>query len=127
MRVISYNRNKAINYARRWALDRNPNFYDFRDIGGDCTNFVSQCVYAGAGIMNYTPLMGWYYRSSYDRTGSWTGVEYLYNFLVANHSVGPFGHEVLLEEVEPGDIVQFGTQAGWFYHTDRPYHFSSGA
>ena len=36
--------------------------------------------------MNFTPVMGWYYRSSYDRTPSWTGVEYLYHFLVAAHT-----------------------------------------
>ena len=50
---INYNRQKAVAYARRWALGRNPEFYDYNEIGGDCTNFVSQCVYAGIGIMNY--------------------------------------------------------------------------
>lgn len=117
MQVIPYNRNAVIVYARRWALDRNPNFYDFGSVGGDCTNFVSQCVFAGSGIMNFTSIMGWYYRSSYDRTASWTGVEHLYNFLVSNLSVGPFGHTVSQWEVEPGDIVQLGMRDGHFYHT----------
>ena len=44
--------------------------------------------------MNYTPIFGWYYRSSSDRTASWTGVEYLYNFLIGNRSVGPYAVEV---------------------------------
>lgn len=117
MREIPYDRNATVAYARRWALDRNPMFYDFTEIGGDCTNFVSQCVYAGSGTMNFTPVMGWYYRSSYDRTASWTGVEYLHNFLVNNLSIGPFARVVSEEEVLPGDIVQFGTMAGSFYHT----------
>lgn len=117
MRKIPYDRNAAVAYARRWALDRNPSFYDFGNVGGDCTNFVSQCVYAGSGIMNFTPVMGWFYRSSYDRTASWTGVEHLYNFLVNNQSIGPFGHTVSQWEVEPGDIVQLGTRTGHFYHT----------
>lgn len=117
MREIPYDRDAAVTYARRWALDRNPNFYDFGPVGGDCTNFVSQCVYAGADIMNFTPIMGWYYRSSYDRTASWTGVMHLYDFLVKNRSVGPFGHPVSQWEVEPGDIVQLGTQDGHFYHS----------
>ena len=28
---------------------RNPAYLDFHGLGGDCTNFVSQCLYAGAG------------------------------------------------------------------------------
>lgn len=117
MREIPYNRNAAVAYARNWALSRNPAFYDFEEIGGDCTNFASQSIYAGARTMNFTPVMGWYYRSSYDRTPSWSGVEYLYNFLVNNRSVGPYAHVVSQSEVEPGDIVQLGTSNGHFYHS----------
>lgn len=117
MREISYDRNAAVAYARRWALDRNPAYYDFEELGGDCTNFTSQSIYAGAKVMNFTPVMGWYYRSSYDRTPSWTGVEYLFNFLVNNQSVGPYAHVVSQNEVMPGDIVQLGTASGDFYHS----------
>lgn len=117
MREKPYNRDAAIAYAYRWALDRNPAYYDFENIGGDCTNFASQCIYAGAQEMNFTPVMGWYYRSSSNRTASWTGVEYLYRFLVNNRSVGPYARSVSHSEVQPGDIVQFGTQSGGFYHS----------
>ena len=89
MKEIPYNRNAAVDYARIWALGRNPSYYNFDDVGGDCTNFVSQCIYAGAQAMNYTSVLGWYYRSSYDRTASWSGVEYLYKFLVNNMGLGP--------------------------------------
>ena len=116
MKILPYNRTKAVAYARRWALDRNPDFYDFGNVGGDCTNFASQCVYAGAGVMNFTPETGWYYRSSFNRTASWTGVEFFYKFLVNNSSVGPFGHVISQWEAEPGDVVQLGTQTGHFYH-----------
>ena len=117
MREITYDREAAVSYARRWALSRNPAYYDFEKIGGDCTNFASQCIYAGTRTMNYTPVMGWYYRSSYDRSASWSGVEYLYNFLVNNHSVGPYAHIVPQDEIQPGDIVQLGTEDGDFYHS----------
>lgn len=117
MREIAYNRDAAVAYARRWAMGRNPAYYDFQDIGGDCTNFASQCIYAGAGVMNFTPVMGWYYRSASERTASWTGVEYLYDFLVNNHSVGPYGHEVSRQEAKAGDIVQLGNARGGFYHS----------
>lgn len=117
MQIIPYNRTAAVDYARKWALKRNPAYYNFDSVGGDCTNFASQCVFAGAGIMNFTPLMGWYYRSSSDRTPSWSGVEYLFNFLTNNKSVGPFAHIVSEKEVLPGDIVQLGTGSGSFYHS----------
>ena len=117
MRDIPYNRETAVAYARKWALGRNPAFYDFQNIGGDCTNFASQCIYAGAQVMNYTPVMGWYYRSASDRSASWSGVEYLYNFLVNNRSVGPYARVVSRWEAKPGDIVQLGTEQGDFYHS----------
>ena len=116
MKEILYNRAAAAAYARRWALDRNPRYYDFEKLGGDCTNFASQCIFAGAGVMNFTAVTGWFYRSSSDRTASWTGVDYLYKFLVNNRSVGPFGHTVLERDAEIGDIVQLGNANG-FYHS----------
>ena len=117
MREIPYNRDAAVAYAREWALTRNPEYYNFENIGGDCTNFASQCIFAGAQKMNFTPVVGWYYRSSYDRTASWTGVEYLYRFLVNNQGIGPYARIVPQEEAKPGDIVQLGTERGLFYHS----------
>lgn len=117
MRTIVYDRTAAKDYARRWALGRNPRYYDFTNIGGDCTNFVSQCIYAGAGVMNYTPDVGWYFRSLYDRAAAWTGVEYLYNFLTTNQSVGPFATEVTESEIQPGDVIQLGDRYGDYYHS----------
>ena len=116
MKEQQYNRSAAVAYARRWALSRNPAYYDFEKIGGDCTNFASQCLFAGAGIMNYTPVMGWYYRSLSDRAPAFTGVEYLYRFLINNKSVGPHAKEVAKAEVLPGDLVQFGSVGLGFYH-----------
>ena len=117
MRERGYDRAAAVRYARRWALSRNPAFYNFEYIGGDCTNFISQCLYAGAGVMNYTPVFGWYYKSLSERTASWSGVEYLYNFLVTNNSVGPYASVVNENDVVAGDVIQLGRADGDFYHT----------
>ncbi len=117
MRTLSYDRTAAVAYARRWALGRNPAYYDFQGIGGDCTNFASQCIFAGAGVMNFTPVIGWYYRSVSDRTASWTGVEYLYDFLMNNRSLGPYGHLVPQWEARPGDIIQLSRADGDVYHS----------
>ncbi len=112
-----YDRDRAYQYARRWAFDRNPLFADFAGIGGDCTNFISQAVYAGSCQMNYTPLFGWYYVSSTDRTPSWTGVEFFYNFITTNQGVGPYATEVGPNGLEVGDVIQLGRRNGDFYHT----------
>ena len=47
MKIIDYNRRAAVAYARRWAFARNPKYYNFDKLGGDCTNFASQCIYGG--------------------------------------------------------------------------------
>lgn len=117
MRIVPYNGNDAAVYAKRWALSRNPKYYNFDGIGGDCTNFVSQCLYAGAKVMNETPIYGWYYHSPSERTASWTGVEYLFDFLSNNRTIGPFGHLAKEAELIPGDVIQLGQSNGRFYHS----------
>ena len=103
-------------YAEKWAFSVNPDFYDFSELGGDCTNFVSQCLYAGGAVMNYTPDLGWYYISLSDRAAAWTGVEFFARFMFTNKSAGPFGEQVALREVQIGDVIQLGTDSG-FYHS----------
>ena len=49
-----YDRAAALRYAEQWALRRNPDFFDFEELGGDCTNFASQCLYAGSRVMNFS-------------------------------------------------------------------------
>ena len=117
MREYIYNRKGVLEYAKVWALKRNPKYFNFDNYGGDCTNFASQCIYAGCNTMNYTPTFGWYYNNSSDRTASWTGVEYLYNFLINNKGIGPFAKEVSKNEIEIGDIIQLGDSNYHFYHS----------
>jgi len=117
LKLIEYDRNKAVQYATEWALSRNPEYYSFEGLGGDCTNFASQCVYAGCGVMNYTPTFGWYYISPDNRSPSWTGVEYFYNFMVNNKSTGPVARQTNLNLAKPGDVLQLGQSDGTFYHS----------
>ena len=104
--IRPYNRNRVVQYAHKWAYARNPAYLDFENLGGDCTNFASQCIYAGSEVMNYTSVYGWYYVNSYNRTASWTGVNYLYEFLLNNQSAGPFAEVVDVSQVESGDLAQ---------------------
>lgn len=112
-----YLRERAVIYAKKYAFGQNPIFGNFRGIGGNCTNFVSQAIYAGSCVMNYTPTFGWYYVSLEDRSPSWTGVEYFYNFMIENTDVGPFGKEATPDEIEIGDVIQLGNDRDGFYHT----------
>ena len=115
MEIKQYDRQAAVEYAKKWAFRRNPAYYNFNNLGGDCTNFASQCVFAGSGVMNYTPVYGWYYVSANNRTASWTGVEYFYNFLTGNN-----------EGIGDGDIIQLGRANGDFYHSPVVVGFSGG-
>ncbi len=112
-----YDRISATEYAKRWAQDRNPLFFDYTGIGGNCTNFVSQCVFAGSCQMNFTPVFGWYYLNEEARTASWTGVEFFYNFITQNKGVGPFGREIMPYEAMLGDVIQLGRTNDGYYHT----------
>lgn len=116
--VQSYDRRAAVLYAHEWAFGRNPQFYDYETIGGDCTNFASQCLYAGGGIMNFLPDFGWYYIDSDQKAPAWTGVPFLYNFLTRREpSVGPVAQECRLWELQPGDLVQLIFKGEVFQHT----------
>ncbi len=123
--TIPYQRERAVEYARRWAFSRNPLFENYTGIGGDCTNFVSQAIYAGSCIMNYTPTFGWYYISPVNRAPAWTGVEYFYNFMTTNEEVGPYAVETNAGGLLPGDVIQLartgvgeaGEENCTFYHS----------
>jgi len=115
--LLEYNRTTAVDYAVHWALSRNPTYYNFDGIGGDCTNFASQCIYAGAKAMNFTPVTGWYYVNAGNRAPAWTGVDYLYRFLLSNRGAGPRGIAVGKEDLLPGDLIQLGDAAGQFQHS----------
>lgn len=116
MKVKEYNRSKVKEYAKQWAYLRNPVYYNYDKIGGDCTNFASQCIYEGSRVMNYKNN-GWFYKDANNKSPSWTGVEFLYNFLINNNSVGPFGISITLDKLIVGDIAQLSFDGIKFSHT----------
>lgn len=106
-----YDRNKALEYADKWALARNPKYYDFSKLGGDCTNFCSQVLHAGGCSMNYQND-GWYYRNGNNKSPSWTGVNFLYKFLIKNKYIGPIAREADVRDIRIGDIIQLSFENG---------------
>lgn len=109
-----YNRQKAIEYARKFVYNYNQAFYNFSNIGGDCTNFVSQCLLAGGIVMDYSPN-GWFYNNINSRSPAWTGVEEFWNYGIKNKNFNL--KEVNINELEVGDIVQFyNNRTRKYYH-----------
>ena len=48
---LSYNPSAAVSYAKQYCSNYNPKYPNYRNLGGDCANFVSQCLIAGG--MNF--------------------------------------------------------------------------
>lgn len=113
----SYIRELALEYAYKWALKRNPKYYNYDNLGGDCTNFISQCIFAGSKVMNYTKTFGWYYNNANDKSPSWTGVDFLYKYLTRKEGIGPIGKIVNKEEIKLADIVQLAFEGDKFAHS----------
>lgn len=94
----NYDPNKAVEYADKWVYHNakgsavyesyyNSAYANFNSVGGDCANYTSQCIYAGGIPMvecEEYGLSGWYYRTSTDRSGTWTVVRHLRNWMANN-------------------------------------------
>ena len=48
---LTYDAAAAVRYARTYCSNYNTGYANYRDMGGDCANFVSQCMKAGG--MNF--------------------------------------------------------------------------
>ena len=114
--ILPYQREKAVEYAKKHVFVRDNQFFDFTEFGGNCTAFVSQCLYAANGIMNPSLWTGWYFYDVLNRSPSWSGVTFFHKFLIQNSSLGPFGKSCDVSELELGDIVQLKF-SGYEYFT----------
>lgn len=119
-----YDRIGATQYARGWALSRNPKFQDYEEWGGNCTNYISQCVNAGGIPMDPygdNVMKEWYWYSDKKRTPSWTAAQPFFEYFTRNNNdntnnFGAYAAESNYEEMELGDIVQL-IKDGKAYHT----------
>lgn len=68
-----YDRIAAVAYARQYAMNYNPQYPSYASSGGDCMNFVSQCLHAG-GMPMKTQGFLWYATNS-TGSSSWKGVD----------------------------------------------------
>lgn len=120
-----YSRQKAVEYAYMWWDKRNPKFYNFDDLGGDCTNFVSQCLFFGGIEMNMS-ANGWFYNNLSSRSPSWTGVEQFFSFAISNQkNLGVRAELSNIQQIEIGDVVQLKLRGeNRFHHSLLITHIS---
>lgn len=123
-----YNREKAIEYAYEWTgccgLLRNPVWMAYDGLGGNCNNFISQCLYAGGIPMDITGSINnqwkWYEdyldanESHSGRSSSWSGVDEFYEYAMNNEGPGlvaQVGKNIYCGQI--GDIIQYGMDGEW--------------
>lgn len=111
-----YNREEAVAYAREWAGERNPQWQVYDGMGGNCMNFVSQCLYAGGIPMDEWGSARWYWYSDSNRVPAWTGVSTFREYAQSNTGYG------LSAQVgtsyyygETGDVILMSTN-GRYHH-----------
>jgi hypothetical protein len=141
----SYNTANGVAYADKYAYTSNPCFVT---LSVDCTNFVSQCIWAAYGgwsggnestmrtlitnrtyMMSSSSLDNWFGHSS-GVSNPWGSVTNLWNFATSNPSVGPKargnnngGHytNVSYLDINPGDVLQIKMEG---YDTYSGYNYA---
>lgn len=101
----NFNIEAACTYAEAFALSPNSNYKSFENIGGDCTNFISQILSAGGLKENnlWKPY-----------TMPWIRVEDLYLYLTKNKLAIKLPNENLLSK---GCVIQFyKPEIGRYFH-----------
>lgn len=120
-RRIRYDRSKAQQYADTWWDHPNPEYIHF-DV--DCTNFISQCLYAGNAPMNYTGKRenGWWYRSQNNQENwsfSWSVSHSLQWYLASSKS------GLRAELVSSADQLKIGDVIIYDWDNDSKYQHSA--
>lgn len=115
-------RTKVSNYALQWSNNsqhnglRNPYY---REFGNDCTNFVSQAVYAGGWYMDNPYYYGqWYYSDSYVPP-AWSVTDNFVNYAVASGRAtrlslasAALGDILIFDNTPYGDVDHLGVITG---------------
>jgi hypothetical protein len=93
---------QAVQYAARWWSSYNPVFRAFRD---DCTNFISQCLFAGGWPMEGTGRRdkGWWYQGPNEQWSfSWAVAHSLRLYLETS---GRAEQRQAARDLELGDVI----------------------
>lgn len=106
IRDVPYRREAAVAYAERWWNEPNASYEEF---AVNCTNYVSQCIFAGGIPMDYTGRResGWWYRGRQNNVEQWS-----YSWAVANalqlYLSHPRAYGLKAEAVDRPELLQLG-------------------
>lgn len=115
-----YHRERAVAYANAYWNSHNPAFRYFSV--NDCTNFVSQCLYAGGYPMigGRDRAKGWWYHKgrSHNWSYSWAVAHSLYRFLSSKAQ-----RVSRVEDLQVGDVIcyDFEGDGRWNHNTIVTY------
>lgn len=138
-----YNRKMAVKYMDKYYNNHNDDYYNYTNIGGNCTNYASQILhYAGipfSKIVTNPTYKNWYYfgpNYPNQRTATWTGATLFRKYF---GDIGGIGQKVaksmktytisgaidnfseIVLKVLPGDIISHGHNLDTSYHTQIIY------
>ena len=107
---VKYDRVAASKYADTYYHNRNNNYYDFDDEGGNCQNFASQTLLAGGMVMDHDGNCQWYYNDHLDYVPSWVHVSSFAEYSKDNEGKGLVCDSYCsnIYYAEPGDLIQVG-------------------
>lgn len=106
---VKYERDVASKYAQNYFRNRNDQYYDYSDEGGNCQNMASQALIAGGIVMDESGDNQWYYNSGSDNTPSWRHVESFSEYCKENNGTGIVADvNCNIYYAEPGDLIQVG-------------------
>ncbi len=122
----AYDRDAAVAYAMEWvdpqSVIRNDAWGLYDEYGGNCNNYISQCLYAGGIPMDSDGADQWkWYGDSVNtrqtasgRSGSWAGVAEFYDYAESNDGYGLTADTTAnIYSGQAGDILQYGVDGEW--------------
>ncbi|MCM1186045.1 MAG: amidase domain-containing protein [Lachnoclostridium sp.] len=133
-----YSGSMGASYANKYANQRNTSFYLAN--GGDCTNFVSQCIWAAYGgwstsmsatamknhITNKVRMTSTWYAGSGGGSPAWENVDRLWDYAVGNSGNGPkargynnggYYTGILPIDIAVGDVLQKSKDGSDYTHS----------
>lgn len=112
--TYSYNRDEAVAYSSKWVGRRNEEWSDYTGRGGNCQNFVSQCLLAGGIPMDVQGDSQWMWNGEDDHSASWLGVDAFCNYAANNQGAGlAASMDVSYYEGTKGDLICMGSENDW--------------
>ncbi|WP_235561024.1 amidase domain-containing protein [Bacillus sp. FJAT-28004] len=120
---IRYRRDLVAAYADRWWNEGNP-AYELFEV--NCTNYVSQCIFAGNAPMNYTGKRetGWWYKGR-NKGSEWWSYSWAVSNAITNYLTASKTSGLRAEVVQSADELQLGDVITYDWNGDHRFQHST--